>query len=181
MLATARCSIAAGLAGTAFTSTGVSPALTVPRGVFVTLHRGKSVRGCIGFPFSSEPLHQAVAQAAVGAALQDPRFPPVSRLELPEISITLSVLSPMFFINVEQILIGTHGIMVTLGSARGLLLPQIAVEHGWTPLEFLESACLKAGLPRDVWKVAQLEAFTAETFSEDSNQEAEKAPPAGGA
>jgi AmmeMemoRadiSam system protein A len=166
LLAIARKSIEARLTGTQFTPPVPCPRLLEPRGVFVSLYRDDALRGCIGYPFAGDSLHRAVAEAAVGAALQDPRFPAVTLEELPHARIALSLLSPMFDLKPEQIEVGRHGLMVTLGSARGLLLPQVAVEHAWSAPIFLENTCMKAGLPRDAWKVARLEGFIAEVFEE---------------
>jgi AmmeMemoRadiSam system protein A len=167
LLAIARQSILTRLTGGRFAPRPLTARLAEPRGVFVTLYRGDVLRGCIGYPFAAEPLYRAVSQAAAGAALEDPRFPPVSTKELPEVRVSLSVLSALAPIAPSEIEIGRHGLMVSQGSARGLLLPQVAVEHDWTSETFLENACMKAGLPPDAWKCgARLEAFTAEVFGE---------------
>lgn len=168
LLAIARQSIQAKLTGTRSVPEPVTARLAEPRGVFVTLYLAGALRGCIGYPFPTEPLHRATADAAVNAALRDPRFPPVGPDELPRIRISLSVLSPMFDISAEQIEVGRHGLMVTLGGSRGLLLPQVAVEHQWNARQFLENTCIKAGLPIDAWRFgAHLQAFTAEVFGEE--------------
>jgi len=167
LLAIARQSIISRLTGTRFAPQALTPRLAEPRGVFVTLYCGGALRGCIGYPFAAEPLYRAVAQAAAGAALDDPRFAPVSLEKSAQVRLSLSVLSPMMPIAPGEIEIGRHGLMVSLGSARGLLLPQVAVEHGWTKEVFLENTCMKAGLPPDAWQHgARIEAFTAEVFAE---------------
>lgn len=109
-----------------------------------------------------------VAHCAKAAALEDPRFSPLSPQELVEIEIEISVLSPIEPIAPDQIESGKHGLVVTRGSIRGVLLPQVAAEFQWTAERFLEETCVKAGLERDAWKDAatQIEAFTAEVFSE---------------
>jgi AmmeMemoRadiSam system protein A len=167
LLRIARASIEARLAGKTYCPEPSMSKLGELRGAFVTLYCGAALRGCIGYPFPYQPLHRAVAEAAAGAAFQDPRFPPLSAAELPRLRISISALSEMFPTTPEQIEIGKHGLFVTFGSARGLLLPQVAVEHGWTAEMFLDHACVKAGLPPDAWKCgAGLQAFTAEVFSD---------------
>jgi AmmeMemoRadiSam system protein A len=139
------------------------PALLEPRATFVTLHKAGQLRGCIGTTVARYPLYRAVAESAYSAAREDPRFPPVKLEELPEIGIEISALSPLAEIRPEEITVGKHGLMVSLGASRGLLLPQVAVEHHLTTEQFLDMTCRKAGLPRDAWrKGAKLEAFTVE-------------------
>jgi AmmeMemoRadiSam system protein A len=113
------------------------------------------------------PLQRAVFETARAAASQDTRFPPVRRDEVRDLQLSLSILSPLFSIQAAEVKIGRHGLVVTSGARRGLLLPQVPVEHGWTREEFLEQSCRKAGLYPDVWKSgATLEAFTAEVFGD---------------
>jgi len=137
-------------------------------GAFVTLHRKGRLRGCIGQIGLLQPVVSLVAYCARAAALEDPRFRPVQPQELAEIEIELSILSPLEEITLERIEIGRHGLFVTQGGVRGLLLPQVATQYGWTPLRFLEETCAKAGLERSAWSAAgtRVEAFTAEVFSE---------------
>jgi AmmeMemoRadiSam system protein A len=107
-------------------------------------------------------------EAAAAAALEDPRFPPVRSAELPQLEVEISVLSPCQPIAASDIQVGVHGLMITQGQARGVLLPQVPVEHHWSREQFLEETCRKAGLPPDAWKRgARIEAFTAEVFGED--------------
>jgi AmmeMemoRadiSam system protein B/AmmeMemoRadiSam system protein A len=130
-----------------------SPNLKVPKGVFVTLTEKGSLRGCIGFIDPIFPLWQAVVQAASYAALEDRRFEPVSRAELNDLEVEISVLSPLTRLEeVKGIQVGRHGLVVEQGNRKGLLLPQVATENGWDRDEFLKQACLKAGLPSDAWK-----------------------------
>jgi len=144
----------------------LSPLLREKRGVFVTLWM-EELRGCIGFPYPVKPLAEAVQEAAVSAALQDPRFPPVRLEELSRIEIEISVLTPPRTIEPQQIKIGVHGLIVSAGNRSGLLLPQVAMEYGWDVDTFLQQTCVKAGLPADAWeKKAQLFAFEAQVFSE---------------
>jgi AmmeMemoRadiSam system protein A len=143
-------------------------ALARPSGVFVTLHRHRRLRGCIGQVEPVEPLASAIAHCAVAAAREDPRFAPVALEELPEIEIELSVLSTLRLVRAEEVEVGRHGLLVTRGYRRGLLLPQVASERGWNPERFLEETCAKAGLEPRAWRDPSvlLHAFTAEIFSE---------------
>jgi AmmeMemoRadiSam system protein A len=140
----------------------------VSEGAFVTLHRKGRLRGCIGQIGTPQPTAPLVAYCARAAALEDPRFRRVEAHELAEIDIELSILSSLESILPEHIEIGKHGLMVTCGTRRGLLLPQVAVQCGWSALRFLEETCVKAGLDRAAWRDlgVRTEAFTAEVFSE---------------
>jgi AmmeMemoRadiSam system protein A len=143
------------------------PRLNEPRGAFCTLHLEGRLRGCIGYIAAVKPLIQTVAETAVSAAFYDPRFPPVTPHEAPHLKIEVSVLSLPRPIRAEQVVVGKHGLIVAQGSRRGLLLPQVAPEHGWDAATFLAQTCLKAGLPPDAWRRgATIEAFTAEVFGE---------------
>lgn len=147
-----------------------SEALKELTGVFVTLKKGGELRGCIGYVEPDLPLYMAVEKAAVGAAFRDPRFYPLNADELEDITIEISVLSELEQVSEkEEIEIGTHGLVITLGSNSGLLLPQVPVEQGWNREEFLENIGLKAGLFSESWKDkdAQLYKFTAEVFDEE--------------
>ena len=133
--------------------------LGLPCGVFCTLTNHGELRGCIGFPSPIYPLGKALIQATQYAALEDPRFTPVSASELPDIAIEISVLTPPVRITVvhphdytELIVIGRDGLIISKGSYyRGLLLPQVATEYNWTVEEFLDHTCQKAGLPFKSW------------------------------
>jgi len=141
--------------------------LAVNCGAFVTLHKGGRLRGCIGNIEASQPLYQTVMECARSAALRDPRFDPVSPEELPLLHLEISVLSPLKEIRPEEVEVGRHGLLISRGFQRGLLLPQVAVEFQWDREEFLEETCLKAGLPPDAWKHgAKIQAFTAQVFGE---------------
>lgn len=139
-------------------------------GVFVSLYRRGRLRGCIGQIGAHDSLIRMVAHCAKSAALEDPRFSPVRTDELPGIEIELSVLSTPEIISLDQIETGKHGLMVSNGSQRGVLLPQVARQFGWTAMRFLEETCLKAGLDREAWKdpETRVQAFTAELLSEKS-------------
>jgi hypothetical protein len=130
-----------------------TPKLLEPRAVFVTLTEGGELRGCIGFTEALMPLAQAVVQGAVYAACRDPRFSPVAVSELGRLNYEVSVLTPLRRIDDPRVVqVGRHGLVVSRGEFRGLLLPQVATENGWDREEFLAQTCLKAGLPRDAWK-----------------------------
>jgi uncharacterized protein len=142
--------------------------LAEPRGAFTTLHLHGKLRGCIGYVFSTHSLYSTVAETARAAALDDPRFEPVTIEEAPDLKVEISVLSPLQPIHAEEIVVGKHGLVVMQGSHRGLLLPQVAGEWGWDRETFLTQTCLKAGLPPDAWlHGAELQAFTAEVFGEE--------------
>lgn len=144
------------------------PVLAEPRGVFVSLHAGKNLRGCIGTFSPSDPLYLTVVDMAIAAATSDVRFSPVRVDELSRLEIELSVLSPLERTTAEAVEVGRHGIFVTKDRRRGVLLPQVATQYEWDRTTFLEQTCRKAGLPADAWKDPQtiIEVFTAEVFSE---------------
>jgi len=138
------------------------------RGAFTTLHLDGRLRGCIGYVFPTQPLYQTVAETARAAAFDDPRFPPVRLAEAPELKIEISVLSPLRPVRPQEVVIGRHGLVVTQGNRRGLLLPQVPVEWEWDRETFLAQTCLKAGLDPAAWQhAAELQAFTAEVFGEE--------------
>lgn len=141
---------------------------SVAAGAFVTLHLHRRLRGCIGQIGELQPVVPLVAYCARAAALEDPRFRPVEPHEIPEIEIELSILSAPETITPDFIEIGKHGLMVTRGATRGVLLPQVPAQYGWNAIRFLEETCVKAGLDRSAWRdeYTRIEAFTAEIFSE---------------
>ncbi len=148
-------------------TTPPSDHLAEPRGAFTTLHLRGELRGCVGYVIALHPLYRTIAETALSAAFHDTRFLPVTKEEAPELEIEISVLSRLQPIEVDDIEIGRHGLVVTFGSRRGLLLPQVPVEYGWDVKTFLEQTCHKAGLPSDAWeRGATLEGFTAEIFSD---------------
>jgi AmmeMemoRadiSam system protein A len=167
LLALAHRSIALALEGRSVDAIPPTAHLAEPRGVFTTLHLEGRLRGCIGYVQPVQALYATVAEAARAAALDDPRFAPVKPAEAPLLKIEISVLSPLQPIRPEEIVIGQHGLVVTRGGRRGLLLPQVPVEWGWGRDAFLAQTCMKAGLPPDAWRHgAQLQGFTAEVFGE---------------
>jgi hypothetical protein len=146
-----------------------SEALNQERGAFVTLTEGGELRGCIGYTSASKPLYMTVRDTATLAALRDPRFQPVSASELPRLEYEISVLSPLRrVIDVQQIKIGQHGLLMKNGTDEGLLLPQVAVEQKWDRQKFLEETCMKAGLQPNCWKDENTDifSFTAVIFGE---------------
>lgn len=140
-------------------------------GAFVTLRRQERLLGCVGHIEPDEPLGDVVVRCAIASALHDSRFRPVSAEDIPQLRIEISVLSPAEKISPESIVIGRHGLVIERGGARGLLLPQVAVERNWTRDRFLAETCLKAGFPADAWKdsATNIYAFLAEAFREDED------------
>jgi len=144
-----------------------APHLAEPRGVFTSLYLHDQLRGCVGYVLPVISVYRAVAETARAAAFEDTRFSPVTRDEAPELKVELSILSSPQPIAAEAIEVGRHGLLISMQGQRGLLLPQVPVEHGWDRTTFLEQTCRKAGLPRDAWqKGASIEVFTAEVFGE---------------
>jgi AmmeMemoRadiSam system protein A len=172
-----------------------SPELVEPRGVFTTLylrdavhsavhsdlhdalHRDtqselhleshRQLRGCVGYALPVAPLHRAVAETARAAAFDDSRFSPVTLEEAPRLEVSLSVLSHLFPIHPEAVEVGRHGLLISQGVHRGLLLPQVPVEQNWDRKTFLAQTCRKAGLRVDARrKDVTIEAFTAEVFAD---------------
>jgi AmmeMemoRadiSam system protein A len=137
------------------------------RGAFTTLHIAGELRGCVGYVFPQYSVYRTVAETAMAAAFDDPRFTPLQTEEYPKLEYEISVLSPVAPLDAEDVEVGKHGLVITYGSRRGLLLPQVPVEHGWDREKFLEQTCIKAGIPPDAWEHgAKVEAFTAEIFSD---------------
>jgi len=152
-------------------------------GVFVTInkltHGEKQLRGCIGYPYPTAPLVEAVIDSAINAATQDPRFPQISAKELGEVVFEVSVLTPPELIQtknpkeyVSKFKVGAHGLIVEKGPFKGLLLPQVPVEWNWCEEEFLCQCCMKAGLPPDTWltKGTRIYTFKAIIFEEETPQ-----------
>lgn len=142
--------------------------LDLPRGAFVTIHHRGDLRGCLGRLDIDWPLARTVAHLAADVSDSDPRFPPVSTAELVDLTIEISILTPERDVaSVEEIDVGRHGVIVELGRRRGLLLPQVAIEHGWDRHTLLAQTCLKAGLPLDAWRHgARVRVFEAQVFVE---------------
>jgi AmmeMemoRadiSam system protein A len=154
-----------------------SESLNRPSGVFVTLRIGENLRGCIGYVEPLFPLAQATQEAAAKAAMEDPRFMPMTLVELASITIEISVLSQLSeLIDKSKIEIGKHGLVIDAGFRRGLLLPQVATEYGWNREQFLKHTALKAGLPSDAWKQKEVKlfTFTVEKFAESDFENEKK-------
>ena len=133
-------------------------------GVFVTLNNPIGLRGCIGYPLPDKKLFNALTDAAISAAIEDPRFPPVKSEELDSITFEITILTPPQTIKVDdpqeyskKIKVGQDGLIVRYGYNSGLLLPQVPIEWGWNEQEFLEHTCEKAGLSKDYWKNPEIE------------------------
>ena len=184
LLGVARAAIASGLMGeplpdqppvsSSSSSSHSWPGLKEPRGVFTTLYLDGQLRGCVGYAMPIRPLYRAVAETARAAAFEDSRFWPVTPEEAPHLKISLSILSPLFSISAADVEVGRHGLLISDSARRGLLLPQVPVEHGWDRETFLEQTCRKAGLPKDAWRNAAavtIQAFTAEVFGDEGCSE----------
>jgi AmmeMemoRadiSam system protein A len=144
-----------------------TPHFAEPRGAFTSLYLQGQLRGCVGYVLPVGPVYQAVAETARAAAFEDTRFYPVTLEEARHLQIELSILSLPRPIDPHAIEIGRHGLLISTAFRRGLLLPQVPIEHHWDRDTFLEQTCRKAGLPSDAWKTgATVEAFTAEVFGE---------------
>ncbi len=146
-------------------------------GVFVTLNNTAGLRGCVGFPLPDKKLYSALSEAAIAAATEDPRFPPVNVVELDQITFEVTVLTPPEVIHISdtieypsKIKVGRDGLIVKHGSNSGLLLPQVSVEYGWTEEEFLSHTCEKAGLPGNCWKEKEtlVQKFEGIVFKEET-------------
>lgn len=156
----------------------LTPALLERHGAFVTLRRGRELRGCIGYTQNRETLARAVMDNAINASSNDPRFDPVRPDELPVISIEISALTPgdspetpfKLVRGLDEIIIGRDGLYIELPPHRGgLLLPQVASERGWSVDQFLRAVCQKAGYPEHAWEFpeARLFRFSAQVFGEE--------------
>jgi uncharacterized protein (TIGR00296 family) len=149
-------------------SQDLTPVFDEKRGVFVTLTKGGSLRGCIGFPYPVMPLGEAIVHAAKAAALEDPRFPPVTKDELAAISLEVTVLTVPEPLGGEpakrpqKVIVGKHGLIVRGMGTSGLLLPQVATEYGWDARTFLDHTCIKAGLSERCWTSKNIEILTFE-------------------
>lgn len=148
------------------------------RGVFVTLNKYGTLRGCIGYPYPVFKLKDAIIDAAISAAVNDPRFPAVTEEELTDITIELTVLTVPLVLKEQpkelpkHIEIGKHGLIVKKGLYQGLLLPQVATEHNWSSEEFLCESCWKAGLPQDAWldEDTEVSIFEGQIFKEEEKR-----------
>jgi uncharacterized protein len=169
LLAIARHSVFAAV-GAATPAPVADVALPPASGVFVTIKSHGELRGCLGTLSGVDELAREVARCAADSAQEDPRFSPVTRDEVTDLSFEISVLGPLEQIDPldpSAIMVGRHGLVVEHGRHRGLLLPQVATEWEWTREQFLRQTCLKAGLPYDAWQHgAVVFRFEAEVFGE---------------
>jgi AmmeMemoRadiSam system protein A len=134
--------------------------LAQERGAFVTLKEKGQLRGCIGYVAPIKPLYITVRDVAAFAALRDTRFRPVSTSELGALQYEISVLSPLHrVLDINEIRVGQHGLIMKRGDTEGLLLPQVPVEEKWDLATFLEQTCYKAGLPKNAWQDADTDIF----------------------
>lgn len=150
------------------------PILKSNAGAFVTLTEHGSLRGCIGYIISDQPLFDTICEASIQASQNDPRFAPVRKSEIENISIEISILSEPFPLNsYDEIEIGKHGLILEEKGKRGLLLPQVPVEHHMNRDQYLDAICQKSGFYAGYWKSKQLKlsGFTATVFSEKEMEE----------
>lgn len=148
---------------------GLDAELLQKLGAFITLQKGDQLRGCVGQITSDKPLYETVAQAAIAAATRDPRFHQVDLLEMPELTIEISVLTPLQPLeHLEDLEIGTHGLYIKNDTYSGLLLPQVATAYNWDRIQFLQQACKKAQLPEEAWQDPETEIylFSSQAFGE---------------
>ena len=137
------------------------------RGAFVTVKKKDQLRGCIGYIKGVLPLYETIREMAIQAAFRDPRFSPLQKNEWKDVDIEISVLTPMKKISdANEIDVGVHGLYIEKGPYSGLLLPQVATEHHWDRVTFLENTCYKAGLQKDAWKSKDtvIYVFSADVF-----------------
>jgi AmmeMemoRadiSam system protein A len=171
LLGLARRSIEARLAGRRPPDEPAAGALGERRGAFVTLRRrgDRELRGCVGYLEPRYALAEAVARAAASAATADDRFAPVTLDELARLTLDVSALGPLEPLAPADVRVGSHGLVIRWRGRSGLLLPQVALEHGWDARALLEHTCRKAGLPADTWREPDvlLFGFTADVFGED--------------
>lgn len=161
-----------------FRDRALPPLFDEKRGVFVTLRTAEAaeLRGCIGYPLPVLPLRAGIPRAAVAAAVEDPRFPPVHARELAAVTVEVSVLtSPQPVASVvpserlAAVVVGRDGLLIEGRGTSGLLLPQVAVEQAWDPAQFLAELCRKAGLRAEMWRSSEvrLSTFQADVFAEE--------------
>jgi len=171
LLQLAHDSIVSALEDRQISSDPPTPHLAEARGAFTSLYLDGALRGCVGYVLPVSSVYRAVIDTARAAAFEDTRFYPVTIDEARQLQIELSVLSPPKPISADEVEVGRHGLLISLGGNRGLLLPQVPTERNWDRITFLEQTCRKAGLAPDAWKQgALIEAFTAQVFGEKPNR-----------
>jgi AmmeMemoRadiSam system protein A len=169
LLSVAREVIEAKLFNKGVNAYSVTPELEENRGAFVTLKKNHELQGCIGIIIGYKPLIDTVKETALSSAFNDPRFLPMTPLQWPGTKIEISVLSPLRPIsNVDEIIVGTHGVLLRKTGRSAIFLPQVALEQGWDRDTMLARLCMKAGLMAMAWKETDthFEVYTAEVFSE---------------
>lgn len=146
----------------------VTPGMRQIAGAFVTLHKHGDLRGCIGEIFPTRPLHEAVIDHALNAALKDTRFDPLTELEMSVCDIEISALStPREIASWKEIVLGKHGVVLHKGGRSAVFLPQVAPEQGWDVATTLTHLAMKAGLSPDDWREgAKFQVFEAVVFGE---------------
>jgi AmmeMemoRadiSam system protein A len=177
LLKIARDAIEAQVTGTRARASVSSDLAALRAGVFVTVYCRRELRGCIGRVVVNRPLVETIADCARSAASADPRFPPISSVELPHLDVELSLLGPLEAIAAAaDVEVGRHGLVVERDGRRGLLLPQVATEWNWNAETFLARTCQKAGLPFDAWKRgAKIWRFEAEVFGDVTDRTSDRA------
>jgi len=170
LLRLARCALEARVRRLPLPQPEASGVLGLPSGAFVSIHRGEALRGCLGRITCDLPLVEVITHLAAVVADSDPRFAAVHPAELDDLEIEISVLTREREVaSIADIEVGRHGLIIEHGIHRGLLLPQVASDHGWSVEQFVEHTCVKAGLPLDAWRRgARVSVFEAEVFSERS-------------
>ena len=168
LLSVARQALEARVCGLGVPQVNCTGPLAVRCGAFVSIHHGDDLRGCLGRLAADAPIGSTLAHLGAAVADSDPRFPPVTALELANLHLEISLMTPeRLIVSIDEIVVGRHGLIVEHGRARGVLLPQVAVERGWTQETFVEHACFKAGLPGDAWqRGARIRIFEAQVFAE---------------
>jgi AmmeMemoRadiSam system protein A len=165
LFAIARQSIESGLKGGSYlkNAAAINDKLLEPSGAFVSLFICGDLRGCIGKLSSSDPLSDVIAEMSWAAAFRDPRFPPLTEAEYSDLTIEISVLTPLSKIeSIDEIVIGKHGLYIIKSGRSGVLLPQVALSRGWSVVEFLQhTSSEKAGIGKDGWKEAEIFVFEA--------------------
>lgn len=170
LVGAARAAIAARL-GFPPTAHPDSPLFDLKRGAFVTLTHDRQLRGCVGRVQADRAVRVVVPEMARAAAFEDPRFPPLDPSEFAAIAVEVSLLSlPVAVVSPEEVVVGLHGVIVSAGGRRALLLPQVAVEWNWSREDLLANACRKASLDADAWRrpTTRVEVFTADVYAEET-------------
>jgi len=178
LLSVARQALEARVRGLCLPAPDAAAANQPRHGAFVTIFHRDDLRGCLGRVTSDQPLPCLIHHLAQEVADSDPRFDPVRPGELDEISIEVSVLTPAREIqSVAEIEVGSHGLIVERGAHRGLLLPQVAVEHAWDRETFAAHTCVKAGLPAEAWQHGvRMLVFEAQVFGEHADEPEARGP-----